>query len=197
MRKLYRLLVAATIGFVIGTVFVTEGGLHIYDRRIPDTLNAEALARETLSAWEPARITTGDGTSLEAWLFRPRRSNGGDVILLHGVGDSREGMLEHARLLLNAGYTVLLPDFRGHGTSGGSLITYGIRESGDIHQWCDWFLARCPTTRLYGLGRSMGAAILIESLPREPRFRAVVAECPFSTFEEIAYYRLGAAVAPG
>ena len=36
----------------------------------------------------------------------------------------------------------------------------------------------------------MGAAILLESLPREPRFRAVVAECPFDSFEDVAYYRL-------
>ena len=36
----------------------------------------------------------------------------------------------------------------------------------------------------------MGASILLESLPKEPRFRAVVAECPFATFEEISYDRL-------
>lgn len=36
----------------------------------------------------------------------------------------------------------------------------------------------------------MGAAILLESLSREPRFRAVVAECPFATFEEVAFDRL-------
>ena len=48
---------------------------------------------------------------------------------------------------------------------------------------------RAGTSSLYGLGESLGAAILIESLPREPRFRAVVAECPFDSFEDIAYYR--------
>lgn len=36
----------------------------------------------------------------------------------------------------------------------------------------------------------MGAAILLQSLPREPRFRALVADCPFATFQEIAYERL-------
>jgi uncharacterized protein len=47
--------------------------------------------------------------------------------------------------------------------------------------------------RLYGLGESMGAAILLESLAREPRFRSVVAECPFATFAEVARYRLAQA----
>jgi uncharacterized protein len=83
-----------------------------------------------------------------------------------------------------------MPDARGHGSSGGSLISYGIRESADVHTWADWFLHKRPIAHLYGLGESMGAAILLQSLPREPRFRAVVAECPFDSFEDVAYYRL-------
>jgi uncharacterized protein len=44
---------------------------------------------------------------------------------------------------------------------------------------------------LYGIGQSMGAAILLESLRTEHRFRAVVADSPFDSFEEISYDRLG------
>jgi len=36
----------------------------------------------------------------------------------------------------------------------------------------------------------MGAAILLQSLPGEGRFRAVVADSSFATFEEIAFDRL-------
>src|SRR5215510_5456517 len=36
----------------------------------------------------------------------------------------------------------------------------------------------------------MGAAILIQALPHEPRFRAITADCPFATFQEIAFDRL-------
>jgi fermentation-respiration switch protein FrsA (DUF1100 family) len=43
----------------------------------------------------------------------------------------------------------------------------------------------------------MGAAILIESLRKEPRFRAVAADCPFASFEEIAYDRLAQHGSPG
>jgi len=59
-----------------------------------------------------------------------------------------------------------------------------------VHQWADLLLRRPGIHRLYGIGQSMGASILLESLPREPRFRALVADCPFATFEEIAYDRL-------
>ncbi|MCX6628168.1 MAG: alpha/beta hydrolase, partial [Candidatus Solibacter sp.] len=85
---------------------------------------------------------------------------------------------------------VLTPDCRGHGTSGGDVISYGIREADDVHRWADLLMRRPGINRLYGLGQSMGASILLESLPREPRFRALVADCPFATFEEVAYDRL-------
>jgi alpha-beta hydrolase superfamily lysophospholipase len=83
-----------------------------------------------------------------------------------------------------------MPDARGHGSSGGPLISYRIHESTDVHTWADWFVHQRPIAQLYGLGESMGATILLQSLPREPRFRAVVAECPFDSFEDVTYYRL-------
>lgn len=117
------------------------------------------------------------------------------AILLHGVGDTREGVLPEAGFLLRAGYTVLTPDARGHGTSAGDTITYGIREAGDVHAWASWMFANAGIGRLYGLGESMGAAILLESLPGEPRFRAAVAESPFADFREVAYDRLAQSTA--
>ena len=37
----------------------------------------------------------------------------------------------------------------------------------------------------------MGAAQLLQALPKEPRFCAVIAESPFATFREVAYARFG------
>jgi pimeloyl-ACP methyl ester carboxylesterase len=189
-----RLLAAAAIGVTIGClaapIVVTEETLHIQVRPLPDRHEADAIARDTASAWESARVTAADAVALDGWLFTPRAPNGSDAILLHGVGDTRRGMVAHAAFLLRAGYTVLMPDLRGHGASGGSVISYGVRESSDVHTWVDWLLRKQPIAHLYGLGQSMGAAILIESLAREPRFRALVADCPFDSFEDVAFYRL-------
>ena len=112
------------------------------------------------------------------------------VILLHGLGDTRIGMVGQASFLLRAHYTVLLPDSRGHGSSGGDFVTYGIRERNDIRCWTDWLVRTHHVERLYGLGQSMGAGILIQALSREPRFRAIVADSSFSSFEEMSYDRL-------
>jgi pimeloyl-ACP methyl ester carboxylesterase len=193
-NKARRLLIAALIGVTIGSVvtpiLVAEGALRMQSRPLPDYHEANTIARGSASTWESARTSAIDGIALDAWLFTPHEPNGSGVIVLHGVGDTRSGMAMHAVYLLRAGFTVLLPDARGHGSSGGSVISYGIRESADVHTWADWFLQHRPIGHLYGLGQSMGAAVLIESLPREPRFRAMVADCPFDSFEDVAYYRL-------
>jgi len=164
----------------------------IHDRPAASPRAADDLARRTDSTWQLAYVTTRDAAVLQGWLFTPARPNGAGVILLHGVSDTRHGVRSHAEFLLRAGYTVLTPDARGHGESGGSFITYGVLEAEDVHVWADWLFAR-GVQRLYGLGESMGASILLESLAREPRFRTVVAECPFATFEEVARYRLAQA----
>ena len=194
MRRATRLAVAVLIGLALGlpcvSVFVTEGALHIWQRSAPETAPAEVLCRQTGASWETVQVAAGDGVVLRGWLFTPRQANGGAVIALHGVADSRLGMMAHAAFLVRAGYTVLAPDCRGHGSSGGDIITYGIREADDVHRWADLLLRRPGIHRLYGIGQSMGASILLESLPREPRFRALVADCPFATFEEVAYDRL-------
>jgi dipeptidyl aminopeptidase/acylaminoacyl peptidase len=194
MRRATRLAVAVLIGLALGlpclSVFVTEGALHIWQHSAPAPALAEALSCQTGASWETVRVAASDGVALDGWLFMPRQPNGAAVIALHGVADTRIGMMSHAGFLVRAGYTVLTPDCRGHGSSGGDIITYGIREADDVHRWADLLLRRPGVYRLYGIGQSMGASILLESLPREPRFRALVADCPFATFEEVAYDRL-------
>jgi uncharacterized protein len=192
VRVLWLSVFAGVIGVTGASIIAAEGALVIRDRGPASPRAADDLARQTDSTWQLAYVTTGDDVVLQGWLFTPERPNGAGVILLHGVGDTRHGMMSHAEFLVRAGYTVLTPDARGHGESGGKFITYGVLEAEDVHLWADWLLAR-GVWRLYGLGESMGAAILLESLAREPRFRTVVAECPFATFEEVARYRLAQA----
>ena len=85
---------------------------------------------------------------------------------------------------------MLLPDSRGHGASGGDLVTYGLKEGLDAAQWAQWMAAQCGVDRTYALGESMGAAVAIQSLAFQPGFHAIVAECPFARFSEIALYRV-------
>jgi dipeptidyl aminopeptidase/acylaminoacyl peptidase len=193
VRRFGRPLIAAVIIVLLGSVLTgvvaTELALHSWRRHVPRAAEASAVANESGSAWEAVQISAADGAVLRAWLFTPPAHDGSAVLVLHGVNDTRESMLKHARYLLRSGFVVLMPDLRGHGESGGAITTYGIAEAGDIGRWADWLDQTHHVKRLYGLGMSLGGAVLLQSLG-ESRFRAVAAESPFASFQEIAYDRL-------
>jgi hypothetical protein len=93
MRRLARLFTAVLIGVALGTPFATDHALHISERVLPRPEAATAIARETGSTWEHAQVAAQDGVQLDGWLFMPREPNGSVVLLLHGLGDTRAGML--------------------------------------------------------------------------------------------------------
>ena len=189
-------MVLATLYF-LGTEFggIGLGWIALHPGRRPltagDQRRAEAAAQDQNAQLSSVQITTPDGVLLRAWFIRPAQANGSAVILLHGVGDNRLGVYGYGDWLMKNHYSVLLPDARAHGLSGGELATYGIREADDIHEWVNWLEENHQPSCVFGFGESMGAAQLLQSVANESRFCAVVAESPFATFREVAYARFG------
>lgn len=73
-----------------------------------------------------------DGVRLEASYLSQNTDGAACVMVLHGVADSRSGALGFAPMFLESGYSVLVPDSRAHGRSGGDLVTYGLLERYDV-----------------------------------------------------------------
>lgn len=180
---------ALVVWWVAAGIVLCEAALHA-DRVSVAQGPALALASELGGSVRDVQIRAFDSAPLRAWIFEPAHASGGTVMLFHGMADSRLSELGYARLLLKHGYRVLAIDERGNGSSGGAIETFGVLERLDTHSWANWLFANTPTMRLYGLGESMGGGVLLESLPAEPRFRAIVAECAFQNFREIAYDRV-------
>jgi len=179
----------------LGSISIALASLAVHPLRRPLSPATEAVARHTAEALDSdlqdVQISGPDGTPLRAWFVHPRDANDDDVILLHGVGDNRLGMAAYAKFFLRHGYGVLMPDSRAHGISSGDVATYGLRESADIRRWIDWLEGTQHPVCVFGLGESMGAALLLQSLPAEQRYCAVVAESPYASFREVAYDRVG------
>lgn len=205
-RSSRRLLLAVALYLAFCTVagiFVADGALHPPRRPLTDAEIAAArqYAHALDAELEDVSITAPDGATLKAWLIRPHHPSGDSVLLLHGLADNRVGMIGYAQLLLAHRFTVLLPDARAHGVSGGSLATYGLLERNDIHQWIDFLASQNPPMQnphvdnhshcIFAFAESMGAAQLLQSLDTHPNLCAVAVESPFSTFREIAYDRMG------
>jgi dipeptidyl aminopeptidase/acylaminoacyl peptidase len=188
------IVVCSAVGIV-----ATEWALHPGRRSLgPNSeAQAQAIAERNHAKLAEVSVVAGDGVTLRAWSIRPSLGNGDAVILLHGHTDNRTGMLGNAELLLGHGYSVLLPDARAHGTSGGDLATYGVKEAGDLRRWFDWLQQSEAPRCIDGLGESMGAALLLQSLRTTPGFCAVVAESSFASFREASYDRLGEKIHAG
>lgn len=164
--------------------FAAENAIHPPRRKI-------ALACPCFShmSCRPVAIAASDGVELRAWYYNSDRPNGKVVILLHGIGADRQDMVSLGYLFLRNGYSVLEPDLRGHGESGG-VATYGVLEADDVHRWVDWMEKNTGSKQIYGFGASLGAAILLQSLETETRFQSVIAESPFYDFVTVADERI-------
>jgi dipeptidyl aminopeptidase/acylaminoacyl peptidase len=92
-------------------------------------------------------------------------------------------------MFLHEGYRVLTPDSRAHGASEGRFVTYGLLEKYDAIAWADW-MRSVGCQKVYALGESLGASILIEAAGVRPAFSAIVAEAPYASLREIAEYRV-------
>lgn len=173
--------------------FLAEGTLRPLRRSLSaaDKKQAQEMAGRHNSDLTDVAITAPDGATLKAWEIQPRHKSREAVLLFHGQGDNRMGTIGYADLLLNHGFTVLMPDARAHGVSGGQLATYGLLESEDIHLWFDWLRQEQHPTCIFGFAESMGAAQLLQSLQTEPHFCAIATESSFANFREIAYDRVG------
>lgn len=195
-RKLFWLSFAIPVYILLCSVAgisVADATLHPARRPMTDadTVAFRQSVKGVGASVEDVSIATPDSVVLRGWFVRPQHPNGDGAIVLHGLADNRLGMTGYATFLLAHGFTVLLPDARSHGASGGVLATYGLLERNDIRQWVDFLRAQAKPGCVYGLGESMGGAELLQSLESGARFCAVVAESSFSNFREIAYDRMG------
>ena len=177
-------LAAAVCMFVLGAAGAVLCHATLHVRRIDVSPLAFADGSRDVS------IEARDGVRLRAWFLPAAQPSGRCVVILHGIADSRTGAVGFAPMFRASGYSVLTPDSRAHGTSGGELVTYGLLEKYDALDWAHW-LRGAGCTAVYGLGESLGAAVLIQASAVEPAFRAIVAECPFVDLKTIAQYRVG------
>ena len=139
---------------------------------------------------EEWHIRSFDGLTLCGYLIQQENPRG-VVILCHGYTMQARGIAGPASWFFEHGYSVLLPDARGHGKSEGRFFGMGWPERRDMLGW----IARVndamhtPPIILYGI--SMGGATVMmttgeAALPKN--VLAAVEDCGYtSVWDEFAY----------
>ena len=163
---------------------------------------ASALVAQTASPppYE-TRFYTHDGLRLEAYLYRPAGPGPFPLVVYnHGSATPDEEKKEWpapfvARLLVPAGYAVLVPERRGYAKSEGKAFSEEIgadrgpryvarmdAEAGDVIAAVDDVLRdpnqRIDAKRVAIMGWSFGGIVTTLAAARGPRFAAVVVQAP-------------------
>ncbi len=127
-----------------------------------------------------------DKIPLVGWLLR----SSGDRAIVLGHGLNCYGWSgsqpDLARAYVDAGFHVLVFDFRGHGRSGGDRLGLGWDERWDVRAAVDLLLRRGFEPGKIGIdGGSYGAATALLAAAAIPELGAVVADSAFADMRDI------------
>jgi fermentation-respiration switch protein FrsA (DUF1100 family) len=187
-------IVAATFWLVLVTAAWAGQRALIYLPSEPPGAPAQA----GLEIAEEVRIVTADGLTLDAWFVPaagndgPKGSAGGQgqggqsgaVLMLPGNAGNRSHRAPLAAALADAGFAVLLLDYRGYGGNPGVPSEQGLRTDARAAQA---FLASRTDVdpgRIAYYGESLGAAVAADLAADRPP-AALVLRSPFPSLAEV------------
>ena len=130
---------------------------------------------------ETVSFDAKDGIPLKAWWLPASGMPRGAVIIAHGIDHTRQVMLPRAAFLVRGGYDVLAMDLRGHGESGGSIVSPGLLEARDILGALRYIRSRGDNEPVAVLGVSYGAVASLIAAAESPEIVAVVADGAYPT----------------
>ena len=163
----------------------------------PDEATSAAVREKSAAlrelGLEQVAIRSREGYVLRARWY-PAEDARRTVILAHGWHSRWDvDFSASAPFLHDLGCNLLFIDQRCHGDSGGNLISYGIAERYDILAWLDWLDENHGGFPVYLCGVSMGAAtvLMTAELPIAERVTGIIADCGYSTPDEIVKLTVG------
>ena len=142
--------------------------------------------------FEVVDFRSADGTFLHGWFIPPKglvaKSAKATVVFSHGNAGSISYHLGFCAWLAEAGYNVLIYDYRGFGKSGGSVDRRGMID--DVKAAFAYINRRADvdSRRLISYGHSLGGAQSVTALGEMPvkGLRAVIVDGAFASYQTMA-----------
>jgi len=159
---------AVAIVFAIGWALAAPVQRHV--GKPPEDLGARSV-----------EFKSDSGAMVHGW-WCPTATSHGTVLLLPGIRANRLSMVDRARFLRRAGYSVLLIDFQATGETNGDHITFGWKESRDINAAVDFIHAVDPQDHVAIIGSSLGGVAALLATP-PLKVDALVLEAVYPTIE--------------
>ncbi|MBE2318983.1 alpha/beta fold hydrolase [Solirubrobacter sp. CPCC 204708] len=167
--------------------------LMLFSRREPVSRTPAEVGLD----FEPVSFPATDGVDIKGW-FVPAKGEGPKpaIVFVHGwmwnrlgnvagkapIDDRDVDFLPATKALVDAGYSVLMYDIRGHGESarGRSLLSFGPVEKRDFVGAVNYLRTRADVDgeRIGSIGISMGGTIALYGAPECQPVKAVLAVQP-------------------
>ncbi len=150
------------------------GSNYLLARRPSD--EADSPANYGLVA-EAIEFRSGDGVVLRGW-YVPAPDSVKTVIVCSGVNGSLDADVHVTPWLHEAGFNVLLFNWRAHGQSEGEVVTLGFNERYDLIAAVQFAKSK-GVERVGVLGFSMGGTVALATAAVYQDIGAIVADSPF------------------
>lgn len=131
------------------------------------------------------RYPVADGGDLLGWYAPPTAADGEVIVFFHGNAGSIGHRAFKARMFLDAGYGVFMPEYPGYGGNAGEAGEAGFYRAADAA------IAWLADTHHYDdahiiiYGESIGTGVATH-VAVDRSFKAVVLEAPFSSAVDVA-----------
>jgi len=181
IQALRLLLVTIVLAYLcaLGALYWLQGRL-VYPLEQSQTAVGATLDGRT----ELITLRTQDGLDLIARYRAPRDANAPTVLLFHGNGEDLTQRAHIAYEMIEAGYGVLLAEYRGYGGNPGKPHEAGLYA--DARAAYEYAAARSQSIVLHGYSLGSGVAVQLAS---EVRIDALILEAPFTSMVDVAAAR--------
>ena len=182
--------VAAVVFYVmlVALMYIFQRSFQFYpESRLPSRVESG------VASMDEVRFTTNDGLELFAWTQPPSVDGKPWVVIFHGNAGNIAGRARKARVFFEAGYGVMLVEYRGFGGNPGRPTQDGLFA--DARAALAYLAGQGIAGRqlvLYGesLGTGVAVAMAYEAAQAGSPVAAVLLEAPFSSAADVAagYY---------
>lgn len=126
--------------------------------------------------YETFELATGPHTSVHGWFLPNEDSDGRTVILCHGSGANISFYHPYYSLLHEAGYHVVLFDYRGYGQSRGEVNIAALFD--DTETVLEYVIGHeeVDANKLVLFGTSLGSIVAMRSAARHPELAGLIIE---------------------
>jgi len=131
-------------------------------------------------------IKSYDGIDLHSRYIKSNHSPEKIIIMFHGYRSSFKDFACAFEYYNSLGFSMIVVDQRAHGSSGGKLISYGVKERYDVVSWVEYSKERFGSdVNIYIDGISMGASTVMMASDIVTGVKGIIADCGYTSPKEI------------